>query len=269
MKMAQLLKANIITHFAYYRRSRLLLAFLLVFLVLTGLSCLPLFFTHSGVQGFNALHQVYSMLNWFLLLFVAGVSLFVISSHLRNRSLKMVFTKPCSPAVWLFSAFLSAVAVSFVLNLAILGGATLASLIWHLPVRAGLLFASTYAFTTSVGLIAYMMLLAAIVHPAIAVTFAVIFNASMFYNVNMWTESVIRSGNTNGVLRLLNHLFHYIYLALPIVHVADNKTDDILQSLHVPHGSWKYVLQSAGYTAALCLFCYSAALLALHRRKHI
>src|SRR5258708_15617672 len=82
---------------------------MLVFLLLTGLSSLPPLFMHSGVQSFNALRQIFSVLNGFLLFFSGGLGLFIISSHLRSRSLKMVFTKPCSPALWLISAFLSAV----------------------------------------------------------------------------------------------------------------------------------------------------------------
>src|SRR5260370_31546453 len=107
--MAELLRANLLANFAYFRRSRLLLAFILVFLLLTGLSSLPPLFMHSGVQSFNALRQIFSVLNGFLLFFSGGLGLFIISSHLRSRSLKMVFTKPCSPALWLISAFLSAV----------------------------------------------------------------------------------------------------------------------------------------------------------------
>src|SRR5258708_25141309 len=110
--MAELLRANLLANFAYFRRSRLLLAFMLVFLLLTGLSSLPPLFMHSGVQSFNALRQIFSVLNGFLLFFSGGLGLFIISSHLRSRSLKMVFTKPCSPALWLISAFLSAVSVS-------------------------------------------------------------------------------------------------------------------------------------------------------------
>lgn len=267
--MLELIEANLFTNFAYYRRSRLLLAFVLVFLGLTCLTCLPLFFSASHVQGFNALHQVFTMLNWFLLFFTAGMSLFLMSSHLRNRSLKMVFTKPCTPAVWLLCAFLSTAIASLVLNGVILGGTVLASLIWHIPVRAGLLYASTYSFTTSVELIAYMMLLSTLMHPAVAVAFALVFNASMFYDVNMWTEMMVRGGISSGVLRGIGRICHAIYMTLPIVHVADNKTSEILESLHVPPGAWKYVLYSAGYASALSLFCYFAALLALERRKHI
>src|SRR5712672_1835244 len=157
--MAELLRANILANFAYYRRSRLLLAFMLVFLLLTGLSSLPPLFAHSGVQSFNALQHIFSVLNGFLLFFSGGLGLFIISSHIRSRSLKMVFTKPCSPASWLIAAFLAAVAVSLLLHVIVLGGAAAMSLIWHLPVRAGLLFVSADTFIVSVGLIAYLMLL--------------------------------------------------------------------------------------------------------------
>ncbi len=89
--MAELLRANVLANFAYFRRSRLLIAFALVFLLLTGLTSLPTFFVNSGVQNFNSLQDIYSTMNEFLLFFAAGLGLFVVSSHLRNRSLKMVF----------------------------------------------------------------------------------------------------------------------------------------------------------------------------------
>ena len=131
--------------------------------------------------------------------------------------------------------------------------------------RSGLVFASTYSSTSSVGLIAYMMLLATLVHPAIAVTFALVFNASLFYQVWQWTESILRS----GTLSVSSHIFHYLFLIFPIVHVSDDKISPILGSLHVPPSSWRYPAYSAGYYLVLSLFCYTAALLALERRKHM
>jgi hypothetical protein len=85
--MTELLRANILADFAYYRRSRLLLAFILLFLLLTGLESLPPLFADSGVQSFNALQQIFSELNGYLLVLCACLGLFIISSHLRNRSL--------------------------------------------------------------------------------------------------------------------------------------------------------------------------------------
>lgn len=267
--MAELLRANMMAHFAYYRRSRLLMAFLLVFLLLTGLSSLPALFMNSGVQSFNSLQQIFSVLNMFLLFFSGGLGLFVVSSHLRSRSLKMVFTKPCSPAVWLASAFLAAVAVSLLLNCIVLGSAAILSLGWHLPVRAGLLFISVDTFITSVGIIAYLMLLTTVAHPAIAVTLALIFNADLFYGGYGWTQAVIRSGNSSVWLRILDRLFHYLYYVLPLVRTFDRKTENIYTSLRVLRGEWKYLPYSLGYVAVLAAFCYCLALLALQRKKHI
>jgi hypothetical protein len=59
------------------------------------------------------------------------------------------------------------------------------SFVWRLPVRAGLRFISVDTFAACVGLIAYLMLLATLVHPAIAATFALIFNADLFYSAQM------------------------------------------------------------------------------------
>ena len=85
--MAELLRANVLANFAYFRRSRLLIAFALVFLLLTGLTSLPTSFVNSGVQDFNSLQDIYSTMNEFLLFLAAGLGLFVVSSHLRSRSL--------------------------------------------------------------------------------------------------------------------------------------------------------------------------------------
>jgi ABC-type transport system involved in multi-copper enzyme maturation permease subunit len=267
--MAELLRANLLANFAYYRRSRLLLSFMLVFLLLTGLSSLPPLFMNSGVQSFNALQQIFSVLNGFLLFFSGGLGLFIISSHLRSRSLKMVFTKPCSPALWLISAFLSAVAVSLLLHGIVLGGAAVLSLGWHLPVRAGLVFVSVDTFVASVGIIAYLMLLTTVVHPAIAVTFALIFNADLFYQFQSWTQAVIRSGTSSLALRALERLFHYLYLLLPMVYAFGQKTESIYSSLRVLHGDWKYLLYSFGYVVVLSAFCYCLALFALQKKRHI
>jgi hypothetical protein len=265
----ELLKANILADFAYFRRSRLLLAFLLVFVLLTGLDALPPIFMQSGVQSFNTLQEIYSTLSIYLLLFAGGLALFVISSHLRSRSLKMVFTKPCSPAVWLGSAFLSAIGASLLLNAIVLASAVALSLAWHLPVRSALLFISIDTFIASIGVIACLILLGTIMHPAIAVTFALIFNADLFYGGQTWAAAMIRSGNKSFALHFLERLFQFLYLLVPMVHAFGDKTGDVYNRLRITHGDWKYALYSFGYVVALSAFCYLLALFALQRRRHI
>lgn len=171
--------------------------------------------------------------------------------------------------MWLGSAFLSAVIVSLLLNLAALACAAGLSLIWHVPVRAGLLFISVDSFMASVGMIAYMMLLASFMHPAIAVTFALIFNAGLFYSVQEWTQAVIRSGNSHIGLRVLEKIFHSLYILLPMVHAFDEKTEGIYTSLRVLPSEWKYLLFALGYALALSAFCYTASVYALYRKRYI
>jgi len=267
--MTELLKANILVDLKYYRRSRLLLAFMLLFLLLTALQSLPPIFMNSGVQSFNSLREIDSGLNGFVLILAAGMGLLIMSSHLRNRSLKMVFTKPCPPALWLVSALLSAGLVSLVLNLVILSGSLLLSVFWHLPVRVGLIFVSAQTFVISLGLIAYLMLLATIMHPVLAAIVAIIFNADLFYEFQVWTQAAIRSGNTNIGLRMLEHVFHSLYILLPMFYPFDKQTANIHVSLRVMNSEWRYIVFSVGYALALSAFCYCAALYALQKKNHI
>jgi hypothetical protein len=113
------------------------------------------------------------------------------------------------------------------------------------------------------------MLLATLVHPAIAVTLVLIFNAEMFYDAQVWTQAVIRSGNASVALRVLEHIFHGLYLVLPMIHAYGKQTDVVNTSLRVLHGDWKYLLYSLGYVLVLTAFCYFVALFALQRKRHI
>jgi ABC-type transport system involved in multi-copper enzyme maturation permease subunit len=267
--MSEVLKANILAHFSYYRRSRLLLAFMFVFLLMTGLQALPPLFVNSGVQSFNALRGIFSDLLGYLLVLCACLGLFIVSSHLRNRSLKMVFTKPCPPSVWLLSAFLSGVVVSLLLSCLILASMTVLSLMWHVPVRVGLLFYATETFIVSVGLISYLMLLGTLLHPAVAAICAIAFNADLFYLAQLWTQALMRSGNKSQWLVALSGLFHGFYMALPMIYPFSQKTEEVHTSLRVAHGEWKYLAFSLAYVLTLSAFCYCVALFALQRKKHI
>ena len=267
--MGELVRANFVTNLAYYRRSRLLLAFLLVFLLILGLESLPPVFMRSGMSKLNALQGIFETMNVLVLLLSAGLGLFVVSSHVRSRSLKMVFTKPCSPAVWLLAAFLSAVAASLLLYGVVLGSAVVLSLIWKVPVRAGMAFLSVDSFLSSLGLISYLMLLGMVLHPAVAVTVAVIFNANTFYSVQSWTLAAIRAGNKSMALRILERFFHLLYVTLPMVSPFSKETRGVYSSLRVLPGDWKYLAYSLGYGLTLSLFCYCVALYALERKKLI
>jgi ABC-type transport system involved in multi-copper enzyme maturation permease subunit len=267
--MSELLRANLKVHLIYYRRSRLVTGFALVFLLLVLLFSLPAVFSSSVVETFGALQSIFTMLNDLLIAFSAGLGLFIISSHLRDRNLKMVFTKPCPPPVWLASAFLSAVVASLILNVAILVGALAVSLIWHAKVEPGLVYLSLVTFAASVGMIAYMMFLATILHPVIAAVFALLFNPDLFYNIQIWTQVMINGGMKNWALQALTRLFHFIYLALPMIHAYPKQTDAVSGALRVGHGQWPTAFYSLGYALALSALSYCLSLFFLQRKRLI
>src|SRR5215831_7905730 len=78
--MTELLRANLVAHLTFYRRSRLLLAFLILFAVLTTLATVPQFFVDSGVQNFNKLHEILRNHQFLLKPFAAGLGLFMCRS---------------------------------------------------------------------------------------------------------------------------------------------------------------------------------------------
>lgn len=159
--------------------------------------------------------------------------------------------------------------ISLFLNSLILGGSVILSLTWHVPVRAALLFISADNFIVSVGIIAYLMLLATLLHPALAVTFILIFNAEMFYDFQVWTQGAIRAGNSSLYLRVLEGLFHFLYLLLPMMNPNGKKTEEVHSSLRVTHANCKYLVYSIVYVLTLSAFCYFLALLALQKKRHI
>jgi hypothetical protein len=130
-------------------------------------------------------------------------------------------------------------------------------------------FLAIDTFVASLIVIAYMVLLATISHPAIAVTFVAIFNASLFYDFQTWTMAAIRAGKTNVTLRVLERVFHFLYFVLPMYYPFEKQTESAESSLRVDPGQWKYLVYSFGYTLVFSAFCYTVSLLALQKKRHI
>jgi len=266
--MGELVRANTLTLLTYFRRSRLLLAFGLVVLLLTALGSLPAIMANSKVASFDSLRDIFRTFNMFLIVFGCALGLLVMSSHLSDRSLKMVFTKPCPPPVWLGSAFLASALVSLLLTGFVLLFAVALSLLWHIPVRAGLVFISLDTFLAAVAMSAYFIFLATIVHPAIAVAFALVFNASLFYYLRITVHNALHEA-AKGIIFLkgLEHIFHFLYLMVPMTRAFESKTGAIYSSFRVPAHDWLYLLYSFGYTLAISALFYLLALFFLQRKR--
>jgi hypothetical protein len=265
--MLGLLRANISAHLIYFRRSRLLLAFALVFLGLVVLFTLPQMFVTTKVTAFDIIRGTLAVAEVFLVIFSAALGLFLVSSHLRARNLKMVFTKPCPPALWLASAFLAAMLVSLSLQLLITAVAMTACLVFHLHVQMGVLFVSLDSFAMCVGIIGYLTFLATAMHPVMAVVFVVFFNPSFFYQLRLQMLGFIESGSKSSAVRLFEPFFQFLYMTLPVFHAFSEKTQTVYSTLRVDHGQWKLVFGAFGYDLALAALCYCLSLFFLQRKR--
>jgi hypothetical protein len=264
-----ILRANFVADVKFLRRSRLIMAFVLVFLVITLLSILPSAFGQSEFKSFGTMEQIYGELRLFLAILAGGMGLFLVSFHQRDRSLKMVFTKPCTPANWLLAAMLSASFVSFVLNVVICAVLVGLSYGWHLAVRPGLMFLACESVIVDIIVISTMTLLASLVHPAVAATVAIVFNGNLFYSFLQWSLQTIAEGNKTLKMRALEHFFHALYMIIPMYSPFGKHIDSVDGSYRVEHGQWKYLAFSLGYVLTFALVAYLVALLSLRRKRHI
>lgn len=265
--LAEMFWANVRVHLIYFRRSRLILVFGLVMVVLAALFSLPALFVRSQVQGFSILRGAFIDLNELLILFGSALGLVIVSSHLRAHNLKMIFTKPCPPALWVGSVLTATVTVTLVLDAIILAVALAVSSVYRLPVEGGLTYIALDSLIASVGMIAYLMFLAMVMHPVIAGTFALLLGPWTFSLLEKTTVAGTMAGKGSAFLRVLQNVFHFCYMVLPMVHACGAKTKNIYSSLQVGTGEWCYLLYSFGYALALAALCYCLALLFLQRKQ--
>ena len=62
--------------------------------------------------------------------------------------------------------------------------------------------------------------------PAVAAIVAIIFNADLFYQFDLWTKAAIRSGNSSFALRIVETV-PLVVILLPIVYPFDKQTQNI------------------------------------------
>jgi hypothetical protein len=259
--------ANVRVHLIYFRRSRLILVFGLVMVVLAALFLLPALFVRSRVQGFGILRGAFVDLNELLILFSAALGLVIVSSHLRAHNLKMIFTKPCPPALWVGSVLTATVTVTLVLDAAILAVALAVSVIYRLPIQGGLAYIAFDSLIASIGMITYLMFLAMVMHPLVAGGVALLLGPWTFSQLEEITVAGAMAGKGNAFLRVLRSIFHFCYIVLPMVHACGHQTKNIYSSLRVGNGEWRYILYSLGYALALAALCYCLALFFLQRKQ--
>ena len=266
--MLDQLRANLGTHLKFYRRNRLLLVLALLFALLAGLSITFSLIFSSTTGRFEIIHGVVSQLDNFAFVLVAALGLFLISSHLRNRSLKMVLTKPCPPETYLASVFLSAAVVRTALYVAILSFGLILCGFWRIPIQSGFFFFVT-AESLLQGLIvmAYLTFLSVVMHPIPAVLIALILNEGIFYQLRFALLTAIKTTRGNPLLPVIEKATYLLYMILPIYQPYSEKTESVHESLRTRAADWGTLGQVALYMVAITGLCFCLSDLALRRKN--
>jgi hypothetical protein len=264
--MLDQLLLNTRVHLRFYARNRLLLAFAIVLSGVFGLTMIPMVMMDTSANRFSLLQSITGQLGTFSMIFTASLGLFALSSHLRNRNVKMVLTKPCRPETWLASIFLSALLVGLALHGLIAVAGMGLSLFWSIPLQPGLAFVAIDGFLRSVILFSFVTMLTMAFHPVVAVLVVSVVNEETFYGLKYLIASAGAANGSGPWLTLASVLCDGVYMLLPMVQPLGDRTEGVYRSWRATGGDWLTLGGGCGYALLVTLFLYLLSLYLLRRK---
>jgi hypothetical protein len=258
--------AHTVVHLKFLARSRILLGFGLLVLLVAGVGFVPALFIDTAFNRFEVIKGIASQLHDIARFMTGGIGLFVLWSHRRNRTIKMVATKPSPFGGWVASIFASAALVGLAVH-AVVAVVTLAlSLSWGVPYQIGFVYLAGDRFVDSLIILAVLTALGAAFHPILAVLTVAFFNESTFRYLGTTVAGALAAGYDSVLLRIAQPLLTALYYISPSFDPFANQTEAADRSLRIATIDWRYLAASAGYAVLVCACGYLMTLLVLRRR---
>jgi hypothetical protein len=251
----------------YYFRSRLVLGAGLTALAIWGLGLVPMFLLESSGSRFEQLKWISMQtrqLAWFC---AAALGLAVVSTSLRNHHVRLVFTRPGSRETWLASVFLSACLVSVAIHAA---GALLTlglSLAWSITFQPGFVFLAVQSMFSALVVVSMLTALGTVLHPMIAVLFAVFFNESVFRYLDTWLLGTVQANHGGILARTGEWAANGLYRLLPMLDPFAWHTAEVETSLRVTAAQWGYLAAGAGYAILASAFFFLLSATFVRRKR--
>lgn len=268
--MGRQLWSSVRTTLRFYRRNRLLWLVAIVLGFSFAISLIPALFFQSSSQRFEIAKTVFDSLNYFFLLFAAVLGLVSVSSHVRDRSIKMVMTKPVAPAVWLGAHF---VAAGLVLACLVVGNLLVSTglfALWGIPWQSGPLFLGVTTLLRCLVLFSFLTFLSLVMHPVVAGITALILREGTFYQLSLLAASAERmasAGWYKGLIRGIEALLALVYRVLPIYDPYGDAVAAVATSFRVESSHLLPLLWTTAYTAAFAALLFVLTLAALRRKR--
>jgi len=267
--MFQQIIANIETNLIFYRRNRLLVAAAVFIVLMLGITTLPSLFFMSSTKHLDQVRMIVQEIHGFAFVLTAGLGLLLVSQHIRDRSIKMVFTKPCLPETWLLSSFLSAAIVAFVLYAGAFIIAVILSAIWGIPFPSGIIYISINEFFQTLSLMSCVTFLSVIFHPVLAALFIFLFQEQTFYFLKMLLASGVKTAGENSFLKLLKFFVDVVYMVLPTFNPYAEKTHQIYTTLRGSDANWDYLFPAIAYALTVSALFYFLTVLVLKKKRYV
>lgn len=256
----------------FYRRNRLLwlIAIVLGFSFLVTL--VPALFFQSSSQRFEIAKIVFEYLNFFFFLFAAALGLVSVSSHLRDRSIKMVATKPVRPELWLASHFVAAAIVFSCLVLGNLAITSLLFLVWSIPPQGGLVLLAATTVCRCMILFSFLTFLSVLMHPVLAGVLALFLQDGTFYQLSTLAASAEGMTNTGwykATLAAIKYLLLIAYKVLPVYSPHAEDFASVASSLRIESGHLLPFLWTSLYATVFSVLLYLLTVTTLRKRRLI
>lgn len=264
--------ANVAVNFKFYRRNRLLLAALLLILLVIGVSAVPAILFMSKTDHLSIITMISTELSGIGTIFTPALGLVLISHHLRSRSAKMVFTKPCPPEAWLMASYVSAVTVAAVFFSAIFVICSVLFVTWGLPFQWGIAYVLLNNFAHALIWLGYVSFLAVVFHPVVAVLVVLVFQEGTFYQLKVLLTSGIKAAGTGSsgfFLKCLKPLVDVLYMVLPVTHPFADETAKVYKTLRGSDADWPALFATWGYTVGISILFFLLGNYFLKRKRLI
>ena len=238
-------------------------------MLILGITTLPSLFFVSSTKHLDQVRTVVQEIHGFAFVLTAALGLLLVSQHLRDRSIKMVFTKPCLPETWLLSSFLSAAIVAFVLYAGAFIIAVILSALWGIPFPSGIIYISINEFFQTLSLMSCVTFLSVLFHPVLAALFVLLFQEQTFYFLKMLLASGVKAAGENSFLNLLKLFVDAMYMIIPTFNPYADKTHQIYSTLRGSDANWDYLFPAIAYALTVSALYYFLTVLVLKKKRYV
>ncbi len=270
--MIKQLRANTAVNLKFYRRSRFLVLVSIFLLLIMSLSVLPYIFMGSTTKMFNIVKSCVVLCNQFLVLFSALLGMITVWYHQKNRSVKMVFTKPCSTGNWLLSHFLSALIVISLFAVIMLGITSVLFLFSGGPIPSGLPFVLLFSVLRSMIVFSFLLCLSSFIHPVVAGMLSLFFMPATLLQSLEMVLAQLRSEHGSLVelmLHSLKYIISGIYLILPVYSPFGNELSPMMDTYRLNEGDIYCFFVTFIYTIMFCALSFIIVDYTLKKKRMI